>query len=346
MSRSKLILGAVSLLGVLVLCTAGYFFLSRQIIQYRQTQFFLGTVVRIDICAARKEQKKVLEGFDRAWERVRIIDARLTAYAANNDVAKINASYPHSVKVNAEVANIIRVAKDYCQKTKGAFDITVAPLMDLWKTAQAQQRWPSEDLVSIVQAAVGCDNVDVLGGDYIKLLHSQTKIDLGGIGQGYAADEVARILHQQGFKDFLVDMGGEIVAQGHNAAGRLWRVGIKDPNKPRELIRVITLSGQAVSTSGNYEKYYEISGKKYSHVINPVSGYPQEEITSVTVVAQNATQADVLSTAICVLGYEKGLQLLSLLAPDAGVLIAEKDIAGHLKFYQNHAFEAIVTNSP
>lgn len=326
-------------------CYLAYLLLSRQVIQYSQTQFLLGTSVRIDICAQRRDHKKVLEAFDRAWQRVQTIDARLSTYKTDSDISKINASYPRAIKVHSETADVLRMAKDYCYKTNGSFDITVVPLMDLWKTAQEKNQWPSSDLVSMTSSAVGCDKVKVLQGDYVQLMHAQTAIDLSAVGQGYAADEAARVLRQQGFKDFLADMGGEIVAAGCNARNRPWRIGVKDPSDPSRLVSVVIVGDQAVSTSGNYEKYYEILGKKYSHIIDPRSGYPQEDIVSATIIDKSATQADILSTVVCVLGRERGLALLGFLAPQAGVFIVEQKTSGQLKSYQNDAYR-ILADAP
>lgn len=299
----------------------------------------MGTVVRVDICGTRQNKQKILDAFDRVWQRVQTINDRLSVYYAHSDIARINASYPKALKVHAETAAVLRLAKDYCQRTEGVFDVTVAPFLELWKTAQEKNQHPSEGLISVVSAAVGCDKVEILPGDYVRLTHPQTRIDLSGMGQGYAADEAARILRQQGFEDFLVDMGGEIVTYGQNARGQPWRVGVKDPVDPDKLMSVAIISDKAVSTSGDYEKYFEIAGRKYSHIIDPTNGYPQQEIMSATVVTQNATQADIFSTVICALGREQGLKLLQRLDPSAGVLIVEKSAGEDTKLYQNRIYK-------
>ncbi|HOD12339.1 MAG TPA: FAD:protein FMN transferase [Candidatus Omnitrophota bacterium] len=317
----------------------GHSFFSRQRIHYHQEQFLLGTVVRVNICGTRQNKQKVLDAFDRVWQRVQTINDRLSVYCAHSDITRINESYPKTVKVHSETAAVLRIAKDHCQRTDGVFDITVAPFLELWRTAQEKKQYPSQGLVSVISAAVGCDKVEILSGDYVRLTHPQTRIDLSGMGQGYAADEAARILQQQGFQDFLVDMGGEIVARGRNARGQPWRVGVKDPVDPYKLMSTVTISDKAVSTSGNYEKYFEIAGTNYSHIIDPRSGYPQQEIMSATVVTQNATQADIFSTVICALGREQGLKLLQRLDPSAGVLIVEKSAGENVKLYQNRSYK-------
>ena len=134
----------------------------------------------------------------------------------------------------------------------------------------------------------------------IALGHPEARVALGAIAKGYAVDEAARILRENGVERFLVDAGGDVYVGGRNCEGNLWRIGIKDPRQPSRLIDVVEVTDMAVVTSGDYEQYYEIGGRRFSHIISPRTGYPQRDAASATVLAPSAQMADALATALAV----------------------------------------------
>ena len=334
-SRVKVFLVNVFILSIVVFFT---FFFRYQIIKYSQTRALLGTFVRIHICATRLDEKAVLSAFDKAWKRLNEINERMNVYNEKSDIAKINRSYPNALRVHPDVYQILALSKKYSELTHGAFDITVWPLVVLWKEAQAKQEIPSVQEIKRTLEAIGSDKIKLLADDSVQLMHPQTRIDLSAIGQGYAADEVALILRKEGMNSFLVDTGGEIFAQGFNESGRPWSVGIKDPLHPEEMMDVVRLSDGGVSTSGDYEKYYEIDQKKYSHIIDPATGYPVNNVVSATVIGENATQADAFSTVLCVLG-KQGISLVEALSQEAAIVVMEESPAGSISFYKNDAYQ-------
>ncbi|MCX5680923.1 MAG: FAD:protein FMN transferase, partial [Candidatus Omnitrophica bacterium] len=315
------------------------FFLSNQTIKYSQEHALLGTFVHIDICAARNDRTVVLIAFDKAWQRLEEINTRLNVYDEKSDIAKINASYPNPVQIYPDTYKILQLSIRYNELTQGAFDITIWPLVVLWKDAEKKNKIPSVSEIKIAQSATGNNKVKFLPQDRIQLMHPRTKIDLSAIGQGYAADEAARVLNGEGLKNFLVNTGGEIFAQGCNENGQPWTVGIKDPGQSHDMFDIIKIASGGVSTSGNYEKYYEIAQKRYSRVIDPKTGYPASKVASATVVAQNATQADILSTALCVLGSEKGSRMLGALPYPVAVMIIEQNESKAPAIYKNREYQ-------
>jgi thiamine biosynthesis lipoprotein len=325
-------------LAVLLVAIFFTFFFRYQIIKYSQARALLGTFVQIHICATRADKSVVLNAFDKAWSRLSEINERMNVYDEKSDIAKINHSYPNSVKVHSDVYQILALSKKYCELTRGAFDITIWPLVVLWKEAQIKQQRPSPQEIKGAQETIGVDKIKLLADDSVQLTHPQTKIDLSAIGQGYAADEAAALLKREGMKHFLVDAGGEVFAQGLNERGRPWSIGIRDPRQGENMIDVVHLTHQGVSTSGDYEKYYVINQKKYSHIINPITGYPSDRVVSATVIAPNATQADIFSTALCVLGKE-GIKFIESLSPEVSIVVMEQNPDQTISIYKNNAYQ-------
>jgi thiamine biosynthesis lipoprotein len=155
----------------------------------------------------------------------------------------------------------------------------------------------------------------------VGLKDPQAEIDLEGDVQGFASDEVARVLKEEHFHNFMVDAGGEIYAAGTNCAGHAWRIGVQDPDRRDRLMDAVDIGNAAVSTSGDYEKHIVIQGQKWSHIINPLTGYPQSGVASATVIAPTAVEADALSTALCILGPAAGLDLIKELGEGYDALI-------------------------
>ncbi len=326
--------------GVLFTWSFLYSFLSHRVIKYSQARVLLGTLVQIHICAAPQEKHTVLQAFDQAWKRLEEINTRINVYNEQSDIAAINRSYPHPIKVHRDVYELLALSKRYHALTQGAFDITIWPLIVLWKEAQTKQALPLPGDIKWAKEAMGVDKIKLLADHYVQLMHARTRIDLSAIGQGYAADEAAAILRKEGMKNFLIDAGGEVMAQGLNDKGRPWSVGVKDPLQPMQMIDIIPVADRAVSTSGDYEKYYEINQKKYSHIIDPVTGYPTNSVVSATVVCSNATEADVFSTVLCVLG-KQGIKLLESLSPGVAMAVIEQNLDQATSLYQNNAYQVM-----
>ena len=314
--------------------------------KYSESRPLFGTIVKIDACYEKQEEPKALTGIKKAWERLDEIQWRMNIYDERSDITKINNSNQKAVTIGADTYQLLKDSTFFTNLTKGAFDITVYPFIQLWKKAEETNALPSKEDLEHAKSAVGSANIEFLDENHVRLLNRETAIDINGIASGYGADEAARILRENDLHDFLIDTGGELFASGRNCKEESWRIGVSDPRlpageagKPTELIDVIELNDMGVSTSGNYEKYYEIQGQRWSHIINPMTGYPQMEVTSATVIAPTATQADVLSTALCVLGAEKGIALIESLGSHFAALVFEQDGDDKLVTHQSANYE-------
>ena len=298
---------------------------SRSVHRFTRDGEFFGSYVKVDVCY-QGNQRRVLESvLEDVWNRFEDIHSRLSVYDPNSDINRINQAHDAPITVPEDTYRLIRNSLDYYDISKGTHDITIGPLIKLWKAKGEQGVLPSEDEIAAAKSTVDIHAVALLPGHQIRLTRRDVAINIDSIGDGFAADEAARILRAGGFPNFLVDASGELFASGHSCQGRKWRVGIRDPHDHQRLIDIVELSDLAVSTSGSYERYYEIDGKRWPHIIDPRSGYPAQGIISATVIAPSAEFADFLSTAFCILPVPESLEIIGQWGEDHAAMIIAED---------------------
>jgi len=332
MRKFYLTLYCLFLLGVFTACSSP----AKE--KYRETKALMGTFVQVDVCYDQTTQSKLAATYADLWKRVGEIAWRMSVFEDPSDVTSINHSYQHPVKIGADTYQLIQESLDYWRITGGRFDITVGPLVELWRGVKDGSALPSEEEIRSLQKAVGPQNIRLLEGNRVETLNPQTHVDLGGIAKGYAVDEAARILRAHGFEDFFIDAGGDDYVGGMSCENRLWRVGIEHPRIPGKLIRVVGLTDAAVTTSGDYEQYKEIGGKRYSHIIDPSTGWPAQGPVSATVIAPTAAAADALSTALSVMPPEEGEKLIDQLGQGYASLTITESPQGDLEEHESRRF--------
>lgn len=227
------------------------------------------------------------------------------------------------VKVDAELLALANRAVEMSVLTDGAFDISFAAMEKIWKFDGSMIEMPAAEAVAKARAKVGYQHI-VIDNDSstIFLQLPGMKIGFGALGEGYAADRCRTIMLAHGVKAGLVNATGDICTWGQRPDGKPWKIGIKHPFQPGEMLAVMAIDG-AVTTSGSYEKYAMINGKRYTHIINPATGYPATGLTSVTVLGSSAETANACSTSIMVLGKEKGFQFLQQLKGYSCVMVTD-----------------------
>lgn len=314
------------------LLAAAIFFVSQEsevfkprLVKYSETKIAMGTVVRFDICADMLQQKNVSSVFNIAWRSIKNTENVMSAFDATSEVSQMNASKGKVVNIDRRLYQLLAKSLYFSYVTNGAFDVTVWPLMQLWKTAREKNVLPRDNDIKRILKFSGGGQIKLLDNLRVQLAHPLTQIDLSGIAKGYAVDQVADIFRQAGFSNFLIDAGGDIYAGGMNCEKKPWRVGVRDPEDRLKVIDTIVLTDKAVTTSGSYEQFFEIKGKKYTHILDPRTGYPSEKAISATVIASKAQDADALSTALCVLGPQEGTAVINDLGADVASLIITKD---------------------
>ncbi len=225
----------------------------------------------------------------------------------NSEIYALNHSGGQAVNVSAETAEILEFALDMSERTGGALDPTVYPILRSWGFTTDENRIPSDDEIKDLLPLVGYGNVG-LNGVSVRLPENMM-IDLGSVGKGFAGDMAAEILRENGIDCALLDIGGNILTVGSKPDGSDWRVGIKDPDGNGNA-GVICIADKAAASSGNYERFFiGEDGKKYGHIIDPSTGYPVDnDILSVTIISDTGRSCDALSTAVFVMGLEKGIK--------------------------------------
>lgn len=302
--------------------------------EYKETRPYFGAYVTIHcFYDTRKDIPGLIK---KCWERIDEIEQRMNAYAQKGDLAELNRSGISGARVHQDVYLLLEYSLSLSKVTKGAFDVTVFPLVEFWKNVEKEGRLPDKAAVAAAQSRVGYQNLRLEGRGKVSFSKQGMKVDLGGIVSGYACDEVAAILESHKINNFLIDTGGEVLCRGKNKGGVPWLIGIQDPQDKNKLIMTVELKDRCVSTSGNYEKFYTIEGEKLSHIIDPASGYPQKGTISVTVIAKTGKEADALSTALCVLGREKGMALIQRLPAVEALIVESKD--GRIARFQTKSF--------
>ena len=241
---------------------------------------------------------------DACVERTKEIDRLFSNYRDDSVLAEVNVNAGVGpVSVPEEFLNLVRTSVNYSEITDGAFDITVGSLFELWRAETVAGRLPEKSRIRDTLRCTGFRKIKIdetksrifLDGDCVRL-------DFGAIGKGYAVDEMVKIARQNGITRGLVNFGGNIYAMDPPAGKKFWDVGVRKPGSGSEIISKIDLVNKGVATSGDYERYFEHAGRRYSHIINPRTGWPAEDITSVVAVSRSAAEADVFSTAVSVLG--------------------------------------------
>ena len=244
-------------------------------------------------------------------------DGSLSMFNDTSVITRMNQNDP-SVKANSYVRTVIDKALEVSRRTDGAFDITVAPLVNLWGFGFKNSDKVNQQMVDSILPFVGYEGISLDEDGTLHKNDPRTILDASSIAKGYMCDVVANFLEAQGVRDYMVEIGGELAIGGHNPKGNLWSVGINQPVNDSlqvgnaELRDIMHLTGRGVATSGNYRNFYYKDGQRYAHTIDPKTGYPvQQDILSSTVIAPDCMTADAYATAFMVMGSERALEVLA-----------------------------------
>jgi thiamine biosynthesis lipoprotein len=283
----------------------------------------MGTEVRISAWTADSERSAA--AFNAAFGEFERLDGLMTTWRPTSDIVRLNdAAGEHPVPVSPEVIDVLTIAHQVSEWTDGAFDVTFGAFSDVWKFDQDQDNTiPSEAEIRARLPLVNYRDliVDPVAGT-AWLARKGMKVNLGGIGKGYAIDRAAAILRARGLNDFMIQAGGDLYVAGLHD-GKPWRLGIRDPRgSDDQIFAAIDLSNGTFSTSGDYERYFIKNGRRYHHIIDVRTGQPARACRSVTLVTDRAVIADGLSTGIFILGPEKGLALMARLPHVEGVIVS------------------------
>ena len=241
------------------------------------------------------------------------VDEALSPFNKKSVITAVNNN--HDIEVNDMFADVFLLAQKISDDTSGDFDITVAPLVNAWGFGFKNGTQPTKYNIDSLKNIIGYKKVKLEGRKVVKK-DKRLMLDCSSIAKGYGSDVVARFLQKRGVKNYMVEIGGEIVTKGISPKRVPWKIGVTRPvddslSVSKELQSVINVTDKAMATSGNYRNFYYKNGKKYAHTIDPHTGYPvQHNILSATVIADNCATADAYATAFMVMGLEKAQKLL------------------------------------
>jgi len=262
---------------------------------------------------------------DSCAERAKEIDRLFSNYREDSVLADVNRNAgSRPVSVPGEFLRLVRTSIYYSELTDGAFDITVGNLFELWSDETVAGRFPAQ---LRVREALMCTGFRKIKIDELKsqisLDRDCVRLDFGALGKGYAVDEMVKIAKENGITRGIINFGGNIYAMNPPAGKKFWDVGVRKPGSRSEIISRLDLVNKGVATSGDYERYFEHKGKRYSHILDPRTGWPVQDITSVVAISETAMEADVFSTAVSVLGV-KGAHMLTRKDKSVGFIIVRK----------------------
>ncbi|MBS4039123.1 MAG: FAD:protein FMN transferase [Flavobacteriales bacterium] len=265
--------------------------------------------------------------FEASVQEVKRIELLISEWKPETEVSKVNDQAGISaVKVSKEVFDLVERALKISKISEGAFDLTFASMEKLWQFDKKEHAsLPSPEIVSNNVKNVGYPFIQMdKKNQTIYITNPKTKIGLGGIGQGYIADKISEKLKGMGCTSAVVNVSGDVYAWGKKPDQKPWQVAITNPMNTQKIIGYFPLENSAVETSGNYEKYFTHQQKRYAHIIDPRTGYPVQDIVSVSVFAKTTELSDALATAVFVLGVTDGLALLNQLDGIEGIIIDDR----------------------
>lgn len=267
------------------------------------------------------------------------IDRLMSTWRSDSELSQINKQPANKwIKASPDTLFVLELALSVSQKTKGAFDVTLAPLIELWGFAshEMQTSIPNNESIKFALQTIGYKQLEIDHARGMIRKRMPVRIDLSAIAKGYAVDKIAEHFNSKGIKSYLIEVGGEIRAKGKKSNKKYWKIAVETPLlDKRTAFQVLNITNHAIATSGDYRNYYEVNGKRYSHTIDPINGYPVTHgLASVTVIAESAAYADALATALMVMGPNKGYKFCE-----------KNNISAYFINYKNDEYVSYYTNN-
>ena len=315
-----------------------FFFQSNAQIQRQRPVTLMAS--RFDITIVAENEAQAEKHIDEVIAEMSRIEDLISDWKPSSQISEVNRNAGiKPIKVDREVFDVTKRAIYLSKITNGAFDISYAAMDKIWKFDGSMKQMPTPEEIKQSVAKVGYKNIELDSANTtIFLKNVGMKIGFGATGKGYAANKGRELMEQKGVKAGIVNAAGDMTTWGTKPSGKAWNVGITNPFDEEKYLAIVPLKRQAVTTSGSYEKYVEFDGKRYAHIINPVTGYPATGLISVTVIGENAELCNGFSTSIMVLGKEKGLELIRkfptyscVIVTDNGEVVKSANFKGKVK---------------
>lgn len=282
---------------------------------------------RFDITVVSTNEELGHINIEEAVAEISRIEKLISAWDPNSETSLINKNAGlKPVKVSVELFNLIERAKQISYLTDGAFDISYSSLDKVWKFDGTMKYLPTEEQIKNSISKIGHEKIILdRKAQTVFLKQKGMKISFGGMGKGYAADKAKSLLVSKQVIAGIINAGGDLTTWGTKASGEKWLIGIANPLNKDRIFSWLPIVESSVATSGNYEKFVTFEGKRYSHIIDPRTGYPSSGINSVSIFAKSAELSDALATAVFIMGKETGLSLINQLADTEVIIIDDKN---------------------
>ncbi|TQV88984.1 FAD:protein FMN transferase [Aliikangiella coralliicola] len=272
--------------------------------------YTMGTTYHVTIEKKSVDEQKLQQAID---NRLAQINQLMSTYIDDSELSLFNkSSSTNCQKLSEDTLYVIKNAIEISQQTKGKFDVTLAPLIEIWgfDKKDTGNQIPTQETIKQLLSQIGYEKISI-GNNCVAKQTDKLSINLSAIAKGYAVDEIANTVKAHGVKNYLVEIGGEIASKGVNAKGISWQIAIESASsKDRSIQKIIAPKGLSVATSGDYRNYFEKNGQRYSHTIDPTTGFPiTHKLASVTVLHKEAMMADAIATAMMVMGPDDSLKL-------------------------------------
>ncbi len=263
---------------------------------------------------------------DAAFARIAALNSVLSDYDYDSELSQLSrtSGSGQMIKVSDDLWHVLKRSQDFAEQSGGAFDVTVGPAVNLWRKARREKKFPDESRLAAARLAVGYEKMKLEPNSRtVELVAPNMRLDLGGIGKGYAVDEAMKVLKQHGILRALVSGGGDLVVSQPPPGTKTWRIELPPLEENSAPSDFLYLKNKAMATSGDLFQYVQLDGNRYSHIVDPRTGIGLVDHSRVVVVADDAATADALSTAVSVLGIDAGLQLMEK-RPEAATRISRK----------------------
>jgi thiamine biosynthesis lipoprotein len=288
----------------------------------------MGTFARvIGVAADSGTAKRCIEA---AFAEITKVDELMSDYKEDSEISEVNRDgFERAVEVSQSTYEVLHKAVEFSRLTRGAFDVTVGALVDLWRSAEEANAVPTDAELAEVRSKVGYDKLVLDSNEMtVRFAAKGMRLDLGGIAKGYAIDRAVGAMQKEGALGGMVDIGGDIQCFGAPPEGKeRWRIGLQDSRAvggeagQGQILMVLELTDAAIATSGDYQRFVLVEGERYSHIIDAETGYGGGELTSVTIIGKNAMEVDALATAVSVMGVENGLALVEQRGEAEAILV-------------------------
>ncbi len=285
-------------------------------------EFIMGTTITQRVYGSNAEiaTREVID-------RLKTIENKMTVKLPDSELNLLNKmAGKGTVSLSRDTIYVLKKAKEFSQLSHGAFDATLGPIINTWGISTGKQRIPDDQEIRDLLLKVNYKDLIIDENKLeVKLERTGQSVDLGGIAKGYAGDEAIGIYKKHGIESAYINLGGNVVVLGNRSDGKPWKIGIQNPRDVNgKYIGIVEVSDKAVITSGDYQRYFEENGERYHHIFDPNTGYPAKSgLISATIITELSIDGDALSTAVFVLGLEKGMDLVESLEDVEGIFITD-----------------------